>query len=199
MDKTTRAKGDKVALIVVDMTEEQFNPGGSPLIANWPGHENILKLAKTLPKDRVFDCHLWMSESDHSSLHELYPEVGLADSKGAQLCQELKGLEPLSTFVKKVQYSCFFGSTLQTTLQEQKVGVVMLTGINTDYCVFTTALDAFYFDYEVWLIQDCCASITGRRGHKHGISEFERFLGHKGKVFDTQQALREISLSNNTK
>jgi len=186
-----------VALIVVDMTEEQFTAGGSPMIANWSGHENILKLAKTLQKERVIDCHLWMRESDHSSLHELYPEVGLADSKGAHLCQELKKeLEPMSTFVRQVQYSCFFWSTLHTTLQAQKVGVVMLTGINTDYCVFATALDAFYLGYEVWLIKDCCASVTGSSGHRHGISEFERFLGNKGRVLDTQQSLREISLRN---
>ncbi|OXA48043.1 putative isochorismatase family protein PncA [Folsomia candida] len=130
-----------IAFLIIDMAQEQFHPNGTPIITSWPGHAHILSLAQALPKERVFDSRLWISPADNSSLHELYPGVGIAGRKGTELCAELiTKLPGLSTFVKKVQYSAFYGAELDNLMAPENVGVVMLAGINTDYCVFASGM-----------------------------------------------------------
>jgi nicotinamidase-related amidase len=56
------------------------------------------------------------------------------------------------TFVAKQQYSCFFGSTLDNTLRAAEIKTVYLVGINTNICVFKTAIDGWERSYvgHIW-------------------------------------------------
>jgi len=131
-----------------------------------------------------------MTDEDNSTLHKLYPGIGIEHSEGAKICKELKSME--GTFVKKVQYSAFFGSKLHELLQLQKVDTVYLTGINTDYCIFASALDAFYLGYDTCLIQDACTSFNGSTGHQQGLDEFKKYLSDMGRILNTEEAIKEI-------
>jgi len=46
----------------------------------------------------------------------------------------------------------------------------------TDYCVFATALDAFYNGFNVYVVHDACSSVCGSSGHKQGLIMIEKFL-----------------------
>jgi nicotinamidase-related amidase len=58
----------------------------------------------------------------------------------------------------KKRYSAFFGTGLDSLLQDLGVDELILTGVNTHACVRTTAVDAYHRDLEVILAADCLAS-----------------------------------------
>lgn len=180
-----------IALIVIDMAEEQLSSNGVPRFKHWKGVDNILKLSKCLPPSQVIDCRLWLSDTDNSTLPSVFPDVGKENTVGAELATSLKSIN--ATFVKKVNYSCFFNTELHKMLQELKATHLVLCGINTDYCVFATALDAFYLGYHVFIVQDACTSISGPAGHKRGVTDVLRFLGNNAQVLQTEQACRLLT------
>ncbi|CAE7326757.1 pncA [Symbiodinium natans] len=162
------------ALVVVDMTVEQ--------VANISYRkkeviDTIRKLAQSGQFEALIDSHLWFEKGGPaSSLAEMYPDIGHAGTPGAELIPELQGLG--LDFVKKYQYSCFGGGTdLERYLRERKIDEVVITGINTDYCVMATALDSFYLLFQTRVVESGVSSFNGRAGHLEGVRSIRRFLG----------------------
>ncbi len=50
-----------------------------------------------------------------------------------------------------------------------------VVGINTDYCIFATSLDAFYARYQVYVVEEGVSSALGESGHYQGFSEISKF------------------------
>lgn len=179
------------ALIVIDLTEEQITSNGERWITKkWKGFENISRLASVLPENRVFDCHLHFDKDEMNPLRNLYPNVGIAGTPGSELVSELKSMK--SIFVQKKQYSAFFGSELLRLLKAENVTTLILSGIQTDYCIFATALDAFNFGFRVIIVTDCCATMSGPAGQRRGLGDTLRFLGNYGRCVSTENALKAI-------
>eukprot|EP00439_Symbiodinium_sp_Y106_P060144 s3918_g8.t2 len=162
------------ALVVVDMTVEQ--------VANISYRKKevistIRNLAQNGQFDALIDSHLWFEKGGPpSSLAEMYPDIGRAGTPGAELIPELRGLG--LEFVKKYQYSCFGGGAdLERHLREHKIDEVVITGINTDYCVLATALDSFYALFQTRVVESGVSSFNGRAGHLEGVRSIHRFLG----------------------
>lgn len=172
----------KSALLIVDMSVEQV--------------ENITYLKNQLIStindlvvsdffDLIIDTHLWIGVDDASSLRDLYPDEGQRDTEGACLIPELRlvlndktGAEKPTKciFVSKFNYSSFAQpSCLDDILRSNGITHVYITGINTDYCVFATALDAFYARYAVFVVEDAVSSILGSSGHKQGLQLINKF------------------------
>lgn len=182
----------RAALIVIDAFEEQIHSSRGVRILKTP--EKILDLAALLPKERVYDVRLWLTPDDRSPLQTLYPVAFVAGSRGAALAHELSG--PNATFIKKFRYSCFFNTDLHRHLQAEGVTCVFLTGVNTDYCVFATALDAFYLGYTVCIVEDACGSICGVAGHQRGLEDIERFLRDYVRIVSTHEAKQQLMQSS---
>ncbi|CAJ1385273.1 unnamed protein product [Effrenium voratum] len=164
----------KRALVVVDMTVEQ--------VANISYQKDeiiqtIRRLAQSGKFDAIIDSHLWFEKGGPpSSLAEMFPNIGHAGTEGANLIPELRdlGLE----FVKKYQYSCFAGgSDLESHLRKLGIEEVVITGINTDYCVLATALDSFYAMFQTRVVESGVSSFNGRAGHLEGLKDIRRYLG----------------------
>lgn len=173
--------GQRQALIVVDMSVEQvatIDYRKKALI------ESIRAVASNFDWRLKLDSRLWFRVANESSLATLLSDSGIsfgkADSPGADLIPELKdlGLE----FIEKKHYSCFVNSDLMDRLKEVKdppISEVFIVGINTDYCVFATALDAFSrggFD-KVRVIKECVSTLSGIDGHKEGIRWTRQWFG----------------------
>lgn len=62
---------------------------------------------------------------------------------------------PSDLIVVKGRDSGFFNNNLDDTLQELGVKTVIVTGLQTHVCVQTTAADAFFRGYNVWVPEDC--------------------------------------------
>lgn len=76
----------------------------------------------------------------------------------------------------KYNYSSFAKpSKLDELLRSQSITDVYLTGINTDYCIFATALDAFYLQYNVHIIEEGVSFVGGSSGHHQGLEQIAKF------------------------
>ena len=145
-------EGRQSALIIVDMSVEQV----ADLSYRKQDTINaIIELVNNANFDLIVDSHLWIGPDDESSLPDLYPHVGRKDTDGAELIPELKKTLSSSpskvVFVPKYNYSSFAKpSKLDQILQSHSITDVYVVGINTDYCIFATSLDAFYARYQVY-------------------------------------------------
>ena len=64
--------------------------------------------------------------------------------------------------VKKHRASAFVNTQLDLLLRSNKVQTALITGVVTQGCVFSTALDASFNDYIVVLVEDCIGSSSPR-------------------------------------
>jgi nicotinamidase-related amidase len=78
-------------------------------------------------------------------------------------------------FVLKPKHSAFFATPMDLLLQHLKVNRLILTGVASDQCVVTTAVDARMRDYDVVVPHDCVASQTAAR-NRRALQHFEAVL-----------------------
>lgn len=77
-------------------------------------------------------------------------------TKGAEVLREF--LAPADQVVEKNKDSGFYETDLHDRLQAVGVDTVVITGMQTQICVQTTAADAFFRGYNVWVPRDCVVS-----------------------------------------
>ena len=189
MSMSSCGVGGTAALLVVDMSVEQVS---DTLYRRVQVLNNIRALCAETGNFFVcrYDCRLWIEDASSTSLSRIYPNVGIASTKGAELLPELA--DCAIEFVGKTTYSSFFASQLHAKLQEHNISDVFVCGINTDYCVFATALDAFYHMYNVYIVEDACSSIAGKRAHAEGIRRAQNHFPHPC-IVQTQDILDQWS------
>ena len=177
------------ALVVVDMSCEQMTP-------NIYAHATVLDHAvKLAGASDIFhlriDCRLWIADQQDSSLSWVNPHTGktlfVPGSDGAALVPELCTAQ--LQFVPKNNYSCFANSLLLHLLREADVTHVYVCGINTDYCVFATALDAFQHKFQTFVIEDAVTSCRGKSAHTEGLKNISRHLPD-GCLVTTDEVLK---------
>ena len=104
--------------------------------------------------------------------------MGVPGSKQADILPELKscGLQ----FVEKKHYSSFVDSPLLDMLQQHDITDLYITGINTDYCIFNTAMDSFARGkFHTFVVEEGVGSISGMAGHRQGLSWISAHLGSR--------------------
>ena len=80
----------------------------------------------------------------------------IAGTAGNQLIADV--VQPSDHVVVKGRDSGFYETKLHDTLQALGVKTVVVTGLQTHVCVQTTAADAFFRGYKVWVPEDCVFS-----------------------------------------
>jgi ureidoacrylate peracid hydrolase len=83
---------------------------------------------------------------------------------------------PNEPVVTKHRYSAFANSQLDDLLRRRRIRSLLLAGVSTDTCVESTGRDAYFIDYYVTLVADCCAGAT-QRDHCVALERFERDYG----------------------
>mmetsp|Transcript_45529 Transcript_45529/g.110791 ORF Transcript_45529/g.110791 Transcript_45529/m.110791 type:complete len:202 (-) Transcript_45529:43-648(-) len=181
------------ALVVVDMSVEQ--------VANVHYNlksliENCRILCDNTPRvfDLVVDSRLWLRTKEESSLSWVYPEtcttMFVAGSEGASLVPDLRSYNTTMRFVPKNNYSCFANSDLKPILDNAKIEEVYICGINTDYCVFATALDCFQYNkFKTYVVEDAVSSIGGQHDHNQGLQNLIKHFG-KQVLVTTQEIMK---------
>ena len=98
----------------------------------------------------------------------------LNGSWGAEFC----GVAPVEgeSIVIKHRYSAILGSNLREVLKEREIQSLLLTGIATDTCVESTGRDAYFLDYYVTLVSDCCGAASAE-DHNATLPRFNRDYG----------------------
>jgi len=167
------------ALVLVDMSVEQMAAVQFKAATVVENCQRLL-LARNHDGTPLFDLwvdsRLWLTSAEESSLSKCWPETAktmfVAGSEGASLLPQLRSTR--WTFVAKNNYSCFANSNLRAVLNDNRIDEVYIAGINTDYCVFATALDAFQFHFDTFVIRDAVTSVRGKAAHEEGLRNLER-------------------------
>jgi maleamate amidohydrolase len=66
--------------------------------------------------------------------------------------------DPSDIEIVKKRYSMFYGTHLESMLQEYNADSVILAGVNFHACIRTAAIDAYQRDFSVIVVRECVAS-----------------------------------------
>jgi len=148
----------RTAVIVVDMVNEFFEPGGKMVLEGGTvlyAPMNALLDAAHQANIPVFYTNQWLRPDD-SLFKKRIPHC-LIDTWGAHIVDALHR-SPDDIIVPKRRYSAFFGTDLDLHLRERTIATVIVTGVVTNICVRSTVHDAFFLGYEVVVPVECVAA-----------------------------------------
>ncbi len=98
--------------------------------------------------------------------------------------------EPDENIVDKTRRSGFFRTSLEKTLKERKVNHVVLTGVGTDVCVESTAIDAFDMDFCVTTVSDATGACN-EPDHLAALHALQNF-GGTASTAEVIEALQKL-------
>jgi ureidoacrylate peracid hydrolase len=78
--------------------------------------------------------------------------------------------------VVKHRYSAVINTGLDALLRKRGIKSLLMTGVATDTCVEATARDAYFVDFYVTLVQDCCGALD-EEDHRVAVKRFARDYG----------------------
>jgi ureidoacrylate peracid hydrolase len=180
----------RTAVIVVDMVNEFFEPGGKMVLA---GGTALYAPVNAL-LDAAHQAHLpvlytnqWLRPDD-TLFKKRIPHC-LRDTWGAQLVDALHRA-PSDLIVPKRRYSAFFGTDLDLLLRERHIVTVLVAGVVTNICVRSTVHDAFFLGYEVVVPIECVAA-TSPQAQETSLYDIDT---HYGTVAPLEQILSLLRL-----
>jgi nicotinamidase-related amidase len=157
----------RTALVIIDMINDLEFDGGDRLFR--PALRAARAIAALKRKARKHGIPViyandnfgrWRSDFRQTVAHCLEEDV-----RGRPLAELLQP-DPEDYFVLKAKHSAFYWTTLELLLNYLKAERVVLTGITGDMCVLLTAADAFMRDLQVYVPEDCLASISVQENRK---------------------------------
>ena len=75
---------------------------------------------------------------------------------------------------RKKTASVFTEGSFPSKIRKRSTKFIIFTGIETDYCVLSSVLDAIHLGYYVIVVMDACAS-SKKYGRRNALGIFERF------------------------
>ena len=176
------------AVIVVDMVNEFFEPGGKMVLEGGKGlyaPVNALLDAAHQTHLPVFYTNQWLRPDD-ALFKKRIPHC-LIGTWGAHIVEALHR-SPDDIVVPKRRYSAFFGTDLDLHLRERTIATVLVTGVVTNICVRSTVHDAFFLGYEVVVPVDCVAA-TSPQAQATSLYDIAT---HYGTVVPLDQVLHRL-------
>ena len=150
------------AIIVVDMIKDTFSEGDKNPVARFAG-EMIPRINHLTDVARKRDIPVIFSTDSFLPGDFIFggrlKEHSLRGTEGAEVTGDLIQSEK-DIYVPKRRFSAFFKTDIDQTLRLYGVDTVVLTGINSHWCVLSTAMDALSHDFRTYIIEDCCASFS---------------------------------------
>ena len=91
---------------------------------------------------------------------------------------EFYAVQPLAaeSVVVKHRYSAMVNPEFDTLLKRRGIRSLLLTGVATDTCVESTGRDAYFMDYYVSIVADCCGAASAS-DHLGALERFDRDYG----------------------
>lgn len=132
------------------------------------------------------DSPTWLTRRHRRGAQKIIP-VCVEGSWGTEFYQV--NPTPADRVVIKHRYSAFIDTELDVILRSRKVSSLLLTGIATNVCVESTARHGFMKDYQVTLVEDCCAAASSEE-HQGTLLNISKFFGDVAKADTVLAALR---------
>jgi len=174
---------DNTALVVVDMQKDFLDDWGACFV---PGGRSVVPaLTATLETFRAAGLPVihviteWQKDGADMSrftTSEILMERGLrVGEAGTEPIDELAPL-PGEYVVRKIRYSAFYGTELESLLRSLGIVYVVTTGVATNYCVRSTVHDAAFRDFLPVVLRDCTTSYTEAE-HVQTLKDIETGFG----------------------
>jgi nicotinamidase/pyrazinamidase len=189
----------KFAVIVVDMLKDTYDgPSDHHIIQGFcsiiPRLQFLIAEGGKINGLIVFACDSYFKED--FLFKGKMPQHAIRGTRGAEVIDELPIL-PGDVMLTKRRFSAFLKTDLDITLRTLKIDTIAVTGLATDVCVLTTALDGLCNDFYSVIISDCCAA-RSRERHDAIISIYSRFATYptlrvrKADEFFTEACVKRI-------
>lgn len=152
------------ALLVVDM-QRFFLDAGSPTftcggLAILPRVKSLLGDFRRASRPVIFSQHVHHpGDLDSGIMGWWWEGKCLEGSPESEIHPELAPL-PGEKVVPKHRYSAFYNTDLETVLRCLKIEDIVIAGVMTNMCCKSTARDAYYRDYRIFLPADGSGSIN---------------------------------------
>ncbi|MFC5591848.1 cysteine hydrolase family protein [Sporosarcina soli] len=117
----------------------------------------------------------------------LYYHTG---TEAIDIMEEVKP-EPGDIIIDKYRYSGFHESSLELMLKSLQVNHLIIGGVLTDVCVISTAMDAYYRNYQINLVKDMCGTTT-EGAHMAAILMMANWI-YDIEIYDTHQLINKLS------
>ncbi|WP_430789452.1 isochorismatase family cysteine hydrolase [Virgibacillus flavescens] len=163
MDKTTQ----NTALIFVDLINDFNFEGGEKLLAHTreilPHLTKLKRYAKdnNIPVIYVND-HYGLWQADY---HKLIDHC--KNDKNQELLEQIQPNIDDYFFIKP-KHSAFFQTPLESLLRELGKENLILAGIAGDICILFTAKDAYMYEYNLQVPENCMAS-NEKKGNEYAL------------------------------
>lgn len=171
-------------LIVVDMLNDFiYGDGENRLIQKDDVKEFVSKCKQAIELARKRKVPVIFSNlalTKNNPITKITGECAMKGTAGAEVITALKPLKG-DYISEKGGYDGFWKSNLESLLKRLKVKNVYLIGTQTDCCVRETGATAAHLGFNVFAIQDCCASKTENR-HTTALEFFRSSIGKVVKL-----------------
>lgn len=170
----------ETALIIVDMVRDFTQPDGKVF---YPQNREILpNIRKVLDDCRSHGCLIvFMRNSYREGKFDKNLEtmrVNCIEGTGGDEIDPALPVDSKTDYViKKRRYSSFFGTDLDLVLRENHVHNVIVVGTKTNCCIRATVTDAYYLDYNVYVVKECVATNDETVNRVH-LQDIDKYLGH---------------------
>lgn len=170
----------ETALIIVDMVKDFTQPDGKVF---YPQNREILpNIQKVLAECRSHGCLIvFMRNSyrrDKFDKNIQTMRVNCIEGTGGDEIDPALQVDPSADYViKKRRYSSFFGTDLDLVLRENGVRNVIVVGTKTNCCIRATVTDAYYLDYNTYVVKECVATNDETVNRVH-LQDIDKYLGH---------------------
>jgi biuret amidohydrolase len=121
--------------------------------------------------DEIRSNPFWRTRADDpDATRKNVERHNIQGSPGCEIIPEL--FDPARDWVvdTKKRYNCFVGTDLDFVLRKHGINTVLLTGVNTNSCVLSTATSACSRDYAVFVVEDCVDSMDGPEIHEAALA-----------------------------
>ncbi len=188
----------KSIYLVLDMQNDLVHPdgpnGGSPLGAEVKARDIVARTAAAIAKARaagikVGFVRVGFSDDYHecpagSPVFSGAPKMGLfkLSGTGCNIHPDLPQQDG-DVQVTKHRVSAFYSTTLMAQLSALKIDRIYCSGVSTQAVVQATVRDAHDRDFDVVVLEDCCAAHSAQE-HANSIGSLGRFC----KVVDSSAA-----------
>jgi nicotinamidase-related amidase len=158
-------KREQCALIVVDMQNDFVKPHAPLWIPEAtrqvPLIKKLIESCRELKIPVIYTTHTIAPDcsADFYEFSDAMRKGAIREgSVGADIYPELYPKKGERVITAKHSFSAMLGTDLDYVLRNRNVKTVLMCGTLTNYCVESTARDAYGLDYHVAMISDCCST-----------------------------------------
>ena len=169
----------KTAILIVDMVRDFTDPKG---LVFYPENRNILpKIKEVLDLCRKNGCltvylqHFNREGKIDQKAASMRPNC-IEGTFGVEIDPMLE-VRPEDYIIRKRRYSGFFGTDLDLVLRENEIKNLIIVGTKTNCCIRATVTDAFYYNYEPYVVRECVATNSETVNEVH-LNDIDKYLGH---------------------